>query len=94
MAYSYIPGFSKDPAAVLDFSWDWTAWLGTDESIVEQEVAPAAGMNVDSSSIGNGIVVAWLSGGTVGNSYIVACAIKTSAGRIETRRIQISVQDR
>ncbi|AQG98363.1 hypothetical protein A9R05_05635 [Burkholderia sp. KK1] len=92
MAYPYVPSFTKDPQAVLDFNWDWSGWLAANETITEQTVTPAAGIVVDSSSIQGKVVAAWISGGAVGTTYIVACTITTSAARTETRRIQIAVQ--
>ena len=86
------PSFIKDPQAVLDFNWDWSAWLGQNETIVDKTVTSASGITVDSSSISNKVVAAWISGGAAGTTYVVACTIATSAGRTETRRIQIVVQ--
>ncbi|WP_250502855.1 hypothetical protein [Caballeronia sp. AZ7_KS35] len=91
MAFPYVPSFIKDPQAVLDFNWDWSAWLGEGETITDKTVSPDAGLSVNSSSIEGGVVSAWLSGGVAGANYIVACTITTSAGRTETRRIQVGV---
>jgi len=91
MAFPYVPSFIKDPQAVLDFNWDWSAWLGEGETITDTNVTPDAGLTVNSSRINGDVVSAWLAGGAVGASYSVACTISTSAGRTETRRIQISV---
>lgn len=92
MAFPYVPSFIKDPQAVLDFNWDWSAWLGDGETITDQAVMPDAGLTVNSSSIDGDVVAAWLAGGAVGATYTVACSITTSAGRTETRRVQIVVQ--
>jgi len=91
MAFPYVPSFIKDPQAVLDFNWDWSAWLGEGETIIDKSVTPDAGLTVNSSSIDGGVVAAWLAGGDIGATYVVACRISTSAGRTETRRVQISV---
>ncbi|BCQ23179.1 hypothetical protein NK8_13040 [Caballeronia sp. NK8] len=92
MASPYVPSFIKDPQAVLDFNWDWSAWLGEEETIAEKSVTADTGITVNSSTIDGGVVVAWISGGVAGTAYVVACTIKTSAGRTETRRISVSVQ--
>jgi hypothetical protein len=92
MAFPYIPSFIKDPQAVLDFNWDWSAWLGEGETITDKSVTPDAGLTVNSSNINGAVVAAWLAGGVAGTTYTVACTISTSAGRTETRRIQIVVQ--
>ncbi|MDR5765061.1 hypothetical protein [Caballeronia sp. LZ028] len=91
MAFPYVPSFIKDPQAFLDFNWDWSAWLGDGETITDTSITPDAGITVNSSSIVGGVVAAWLSGGVLGEVYVIACTIITSAGRTETRRIQIAV---
>lgn len=94
MVYSSTPSFVKDPQAVLDFNWDWSAWLGEDEEISTSTVTPDPGLSVTQTSAKDGIVTAWLSGGAQGTDYTVACAITTSAGRADTRRLTISVRQR
>jgi len=85
--------FIKDPAAVLDYEWDWSAWLGAD-TIATHTVTAAAGLIVDSSTATGTAVTAWLSGGSVGTSYAVACHITTAGGRIDDRTATIAVQEK
>ena len=88
--------YVKDPDAVLDWKWDWSDWLATSETITSWTVTPDTGVTVDSSAITDTStsVTAWLSGGTAGNKYRVACLITTSAGRTDERSITIKVQPR
>jgi len=97
--------FTKDPAAVLDYKFDWAAstnsngnsdWLATGETISSHSVTATTGITVDSSSITDSstTVTAWLSGGTAGSAYTVTCQIVTTAGRTDERSITISVQNR
>ena len=85
--------FVKDPNAVLDYEWDWSAWLGTD-TIASHTVTAATGLTVDSSTATSTAVTAWLSGGSVGASYAVTCHVVTAAGREDDRTVTITVQER
>ena len=92
----------KDPSAVLDYVFDWTGWLATGETIaVDSEtgeklitITADTGIIVDSSTELDGKVTVWLSGGTAGINYKVACLITTSAGRTDERTIWIKVVER
>jgi hypothetical protein len=93
----------KDPDAKLDYPFDWRAktnghgdsdWLATGETIISYELTVDDGITLVSSSESNGAVVAWISGGEVGQWYKVACKITTSAGRIDERTLHIRVENR
>ena len=92
----------KDPSAVLDYVFDWTEWLATGETIaVDSEtgeklitITADTGITADSSTESDGKVTVWLSGGTAGINYKVACKITTSAGRTDERTIWIKVVER
>ena len=85
----------KDPSAVLDYAFDWKEeWLATGETIADHTITADTGIAVDSSTEDAGKVTVWLSGGTAGINYKVACLITTSAGRTDERTIWIKVVDR
>jgi hypothetical protein len=84
----------KDPSAVLDYVFDWTEWLATGETIDNYTITADTGITVDSSTEDTGKVTVWLSGGTAGINYKVACKITTSAGRTDERTIWIKVVER
>ena len=84
----------KDPSAVLDYVFDWTEWLATVETITDHTITADTGITVDSSTELDGKIIVWLSGGTAGQNYKVACKITTSAGRTDERTIWIKVTDR
>jgi hypothetical protein len=101
-----MPGtFLKDANAVLDYYFDWKAlangtgasnWLADGETITSHTVTAGAGLTVDSSALINGAtaVRVWMSGGTAGQDYTVACRITTSAGRTDERTAQVRVRQR
>lgn len=84
---------TKDPNAVLDYSIDWTVWLGSDTISTSAWTVPS-GLTKDSDSKTTLITTAWLSGGTAGTDYIVTNRIVTAAGRTEDRSIAVYVRDR
>ena len=84
----------KDPSAVLDFGFDWSDWLASGETINTVTITVSTGLTKDSDSESSGIVTIWLSGGTAGTSYTVACKITTSAGRTDERSMTIMVINR
>jgi hypothetical protein len=84
----------KDPSAVLDYVFDWTEWLATVETITDHTITADTGITVDSSTESDGKVTVWLSGGTAGINYKVACKITTSAERTDERTLWIRVVER
>jgi len=84
----------KDPSAVLDYVFDWNEWLATGETITDHTITADTGITVNSSTESDGKVTVWLSGGTAGQNYKVACKITTSAGRTDERTLWIRVVDR
>ena len=86
--------FTKDPSAILDWAYDWTDWLAAAETITDHTITADTGLTVDSSTEEAGVVTVWLSGGTAGENYKVACLVETSAGRTDERTIWIKVANR
>lgn len=85
--------FRKDPSAVLDYVWDWSAWLAGD-TITSHTVTAADGITVDSSTVAGGAVTVWLSGGTARQTYEVTCRIVTAGGRTDERTSRFYVTER
>ena len=86
--------FLKDPSAVLDYTWDWSDWLATAETISSHTVTAGSGLTKDSDSATTTAVTAWLSGGTLNRTYAVVCQVVTSASRTDERTLFITVRDR
>ena len=83
--------FLKDPDAILDYKFDWSEWLEAGEIIAVHAVTVDTGITKVSSSNDDDSVTVWLSGGTAGGSYNVACRITsdTLPARVEDRTIRI-----
>lgn len=86
--------WEKDPSAVLDWQFDWTNWLAASETISSATVTVDAGLTKDSQSNTTTKVTVWLSGGTLGATYKVACRITTNQNRTDERTFGIRVTDR
>lgn len=84
----------KDPNAVLDYAFDWTEWLESGETISSHVVTADTGITKDRNSESAGTVTAWLSGGTAGDDYTIACKITTTADRTDERSIVIHCEER
>jgi len=102
-----MPTYIKDPDAVLDYKFDWkpltnlsgnSDWLGSSEIISSYTITAAPGLTIDSDSQTdtNTSVTVWLSGGTDGTTYELACKIVTSSSpsRTDERTIRIQVEER
>ncbi|MGZ4519094.1 MAG: phage fiber-tail adaptor protein [Mycobacteriaceae bacterium] len=98
----------EDPTAVLDYTVDWdrkdatsaagTGWLAPTETIVTSTWIVPTGITqaTPSPSIINAgkATTIWLTGGTAGQSYVVANHITTSQGRQDQRTFTVYVEAR
>jgi hypothetical protein len=87
--------FNKDPNATLDYIMDWrpalTPWLALGESIINVVWTIPAPLAEASSSNTADDATAFISGGTEGTRYEVACKITTDAGRIDERSFYLNI---
>ncbi|MFD8777507.1 hypothetical protein [Streptomyces sp. NPDC059916] len=88
--------FTKDPAALLDYSWDWAPWLAeVGDTISSATVTVTGGITTVGEPAVNGAVVTQrVSGGPLGALCAMACQITTSSGLIDERSIYLSIADR
>lgn len=84
---------TKDPDAVLDYTVNWTEWLGDDRIDTSTWIIPA-GLTKDSDSHNGLEAIVWLSGGTAGDRYEVTNRITTTGGRTDDRTVSISVSEK
>ena len=91
---STVEQFTKDPDAVLDYSFGWDEWLEDGDTIASATVTADAGITLDSQSNTTTLVTAWLSGGTALEHYKVTCRVTTTEGRTDDRTILIRVRER
>ena len=96
----------KDPSDVLPFKFDFAAatnertdasgdWLDSGETLLTKVITPPTGITVDSSAFAdtNTSVITWVSGGTAGTNYTIACKCTTSGLKTVEKSIVILVLD-
>lgn len=89
---SYI----KDPAARLDYTWDWTDWLAdVNDTITSATVTVPPGL----TAVGDAVITATMvtqriSGGDLDTGYRMVCQITTAGGLIDERSIDITINNR
>lgn len=91
-----MSSYIKAPLAVLDYAFDWTAWLEAGETITAHAItiSPAGTLAADSDGEAAGVITAWLSAGTLDTRYTVTCHVTTSAAREDERSITVAVHNR
>ncbi len=85
--------FIHDPQAVLDYSIDWSQWLG-DDTIISSSWSVPDGLTVVGQGYNQSSAVVWLSGGVAGRQYVVTNRIETAGGRRDERSITLRVLER
>lgn len=85
-----LPTIPKTVPGVLDYPFDWTSWLNGD-TIASYDVTAQAGIVLDRDERAGPVVVAWISGGAHGFTYLVRCRITTAVGRTDERTIAVAV---
>jgi hypothetical protein len=92
VADSYV----KDPSALLDYTWDWSAWLAeVADTISSATVTVPAGLTAVGAPVVTGTVVTQrVSGGTVDSAYTLVCQITTVGGLIDERSIHLTISNR
>lgn len=85
----------KDPDAVLDYTFDWSDWLGLD-NIASHSFVLAGGVVVDASVGQTKTVTAWVSGGTLGQVAELTCRVVTTNNppRTDDRTLFLNITQR
>jgi len=91
---SPYPWILKDPAAVLDYTFDWSSWLQASETIQTVVWTPSAQLTASSPSHTNTSATVFLSGGAPGAKHLLTCKITTNQGRTDARSIEIRIAAR
>lgn len=86
----------KDPDAVLDYSVDWSSWLGADEIATStwEITGTDSDLTVDTDSNTTTATTVWLSGGTLWCEYEVVNRITTTDGRTDDRTISVRIANK
>jgi hypothetical protein len=84
----------KDPNAVLDYKFDWSAWLAVSETITSSTWTVPAGITKQSDTHDTSSTTIWLTSGTAGITYMLVNEIVTNQGRTENRSLSLFLEDR
>lgn len=84
---------AKDPEAVLDYSVDWSDWLGED-TIASVDWTVPDGLTLESQTNSDTVATATLSGGTAATSYAVKCHVTTALGLEDERTVSLRVREK
>lgn len=88
--------FIKDPAALLDYTWDWSEWLAeVTDTIASATVAVPDGLTaVGSPTVDDTAVTQRVSGGAVDGAYTMVCQVTTVGGLVDERSIYLTISER
>ena len=92
----------KDPVAVLTYTFDWSEWLLTGDSIgtvvydLQVRANDPEPIVKESSGIAGGGTQTYvkISGGQKERTYTVTCTVTTSNGLIDRRNFRVRVKNR
>lgn len=80
----------KDPAANLEYDVEWIDWLAGD-TILTSVFTVATGLTQGAATNTASTARVWLSGGTLGVTYIVSNAITTAGVRADNREFRVVI---
>ena len=83
----------KDPSAILDYQFNWSAWLGADTIATSTWAVPTGITQVTESETTTTTTI-WLSGGTVDTNYVCVNTITTAGGRTDQRTLTIRCREK
>lgn len=87
--------YKKDPNAVLDYTFDWTAYLAPIADTIQSVTwVLTSGITKTSQTNTTTTATAFISGGTEGSTEILTCRIVTAGGRTDDRSINLKIVSR
>ena len=90
----------KDVEAQLTYTFQWSDWLESGDSVSAVDYTVAARRNdptpvtIESSGISGTKTYVELAGGQTDKTYIVTCKVTTNDGLIDRRNFRLKVQNR
>lgn len=91
MSYINLMPDPKDPDADLDYSFDWSDYLETGETISTYTLDAGDLIATKETNTGSAIQV-WFGGGVASSYAAPRCTITTSSGRIDVRTMTIRIE--
>ncbi|MEV6258093.1 hypothetical protein AB0L97_33045 [Nocardia sp. NPDC051911] len=88
------PGFEKDPDATQDWLFDWSAFLTVGETLTTSVYLARAGVTITPAATVGAVTRVWVTGGVLGEVYVITNRITTSDGRTEDRSFTVTITQR
>jgi hypothetical protein len=87
---------NKDSTEKLDYAVDWSRRLKSDETIESANAFSvlSGGVTITSQFNSDKISVAWIEGGTVGQTAKLRCTVTTSADRTFSEVVSLPIVNR
>lgn len=94
MTVAVLGKFTKQPADVMSYDFDYTPWL-TDlsDTITSHTVTIDTGATIVSHAHQSGVIRVFVAGGTDGRQYKVTCTAVTAGGRTKQAEIIIKIKE-
>lgn len=89
------PAYQKTPGENIAYRFDWSLWLGSDTisgSLSTWTVA--AGLSAGTATNTTTTATQPVSGGALGQDYVLENTVTTAAGRIGVRRLIVQVRNK
>lgn len=83
--------YIKDPEALLDYTIDWSSFLGVD-TIAASSWDISEDLTNENETFADDATTIWLSGGDVGEIYQIINHITTAANREDDRSFYIQIE--
>jgi hypothetical protein len=93
--------YSKQPADVLDYDFDYSLWLSANDEIVSATIVselisattPITPLTIVSQIYAPTFAKVWLSAGVAGDVYKITCTITTASGRVKQDEIKLKIRE-
>lgn len=87
------PIISKDPNAVLDYTFDWTQYLESISDVIQTVTYQLSqGLTQTRTQHNETQALSYLGAGVLGTTESVTCRITTAAGRVDERTIFLKIE--
>lgn len=87
--------YKKDPNAVLDYTFDWSAWLlPLSDTIASVTWIVTSGLTTSSPTNTTTTATVFVAGGVDGNTEKLTCRIVTANGRTDDRSVDLKIVQR
>ena len=88
----------KDPGSTLDYTIDWTNWLGSDtvssvSYTLDSGITTSTAIGGSATATTSTTTRVNITGGTAGTIYNVKAEMTTTEGRVVVRNFRVKVED-